>query len=260
MSQKTARKQRAAGRAQPPPRRPTTQGTLSGIPRSWLYGGLAAVVIAVVLVLVLASQLGGEEAEAPTAIDGTEATAMLDGIPQDGTSLGSPDAPVVLYEFADLQCPYCQQWDRNVLPVLIQDYVRSGQLRIVFQGLAFIGPDSEKALRSALAAGEQDRLWHVVDLLYRHQGGENDGWVTDELVAGIGAAVPGLDGEQMVEDGDSDAVASGMSSAAAQADSFGINSTPSFLVGANGGELDVLDVGSLEPEPYVEAIDRLLGQ
>jgi protein-disulfide isomerase len=60
-----------------------------------------------------------------------------------------------------------------VLPVLIHDYVREGKLRIVFRGLTFIGPDSEKALRAALAAGEQNRLWHVVDLFYRHQGPEN---------------------------------------------------------------------------------------
>jgi protein-disulfide isomerase len=217
------------------------------------------VVVAIVAALVLASQLGGEEAEPPAALDGTETTAMFDGIPQDGTSLGSPDAPVVLHEFADLQCPFCQQWDRNVLPVLIEEYVRSGQLRIVFEGLAFIGPDSGRALRTALAAGEQDRLWHTVDLFYRHQGGENDGWVTDELIAGIGAVVPGLDGEQMVADSDSDAVSEGIASAAAQAERFGIQGTPSFLIGVNGGELEALDVASLEPEAFIEAIDRALG-
>jgi predicted DsbA family dithiol-disulfide isomerase len=83
--------------------------------------------------------------------------------------------------------------------------------------------------------------------------------VTDELIAGIGAAVPGLDGGQMVDDSDSDAVAEEMGSSASLAEGFGINSTPSFLIGVNGGELEVLDVGSLEPEPYIEAIDRALG-
>jgi len=259
MSQKTARKQRAVQKASPP-RRPTTQGLLSGIPRSWLYGGLALVVVAIVVALVLASQLGGGEEAPPAAIDSTDTSAMLDGIPQEGTSLGSPDAPVVLYEFADLQCPYCRQWDRNVLPVLIEDYVRSGRLRIVFQGLAFIGPDSETALRTALAAGQQDRLWHVVDLFYRHQGGENDGWVTEELVGGIGAAVPGLDTARILDDRGSGAVDDEIAASGRMAESFGINGTPSFLISVNGGEPEVLDVGSLEPGPYREAIDQALGQ
>ena len=167
---------------------------------------------------------------------------------------------MVLYEFADLQCPFCQQWDRNVLPVLIDDYVRSGQLRIVFQGLAFIGPDSEKALRTVLAAGEQNRLWHVTDLFYRHQGGENDGWVTDELIDAIGAAVPGLDGDRVVADPHSGVVADGIASAADLAGSSGIASTPSFLIEADGGRPERLEIDSLEPEPFRAAIDSALGK
>ena len=40
--------------------------------------------------------------------------------------------------------------------------------------MAFLGPESETGLRG-LAAGQQDKLWHVVDLLYRNQGHENSG-------------------------------------------------------------------------------------
>ena len=62
--------------------------------------------------------------------------------------------------------------------MLLQEYVQSGKLRIVFRGLAFIGSDSDKALRTAIAAGEDDHLWDVVHGLYAGQGVENAGWVT----------------------------------------------------------------------------------
>jgi len=45
--------------------------------------------------------------------------------------------------------------------------------------MAFLGPESEKGLAAALAAGRQDKLWHVVDLLYANQGPENGGWIND---------------------------------------------------------------------------------
>ena len=85
---------------------------------------------------------------------------------------------MTLVEYADLQCPYCAQWSRETLPVLVDEYVATGKLRIVFHGLAFIGADSDKALRTAIAAGQDDHLWDVVHGLYASQGAENSGWVT----------------------------------------------------------------------------------
>ncbi len=136
------------------------------------------------------------------------------GIEQQGIALGSPDAPVTLVEYADLQCPYCAQWSRETLPVLLQEYVASGKLRIVFHGLAFIGSDSDKALRTAIAAGEHDHLWDVVHGLYAGQGAENAGWVTDELVSEIAAGVPGLDGATLLSARWEDTVDSEMKHAA----------------------------------------------
>src|SRR5207249_2191796 len=104
---------------------------------------------------------------------------LLSGIPQHGNALGSPKAGVTLIEYADLQCPYCGEFARNALPSLIQDYVRTGKVRLVFRGLAFVGPESDAALRASFAAGRQDRLWSFVHLLYTNQGAENSGWVTD---------------------------------------------------------------------------------
>ena len=68
----------------------------------------------------------------------------------------------------------------------LDEYVASGKVRVVFRGLAFLGPDSDKAFRAALAAAEQDGLWNVVHGLFTSQGAENSGWVTDGLLRSLG--------------------------------------------------------------------------
>ncbi len=57
-----------------------------------------------------------------------------------------------------------------------------GRSNTEFRGYPFIGDDSLKAQRFVLAAGLQDRLWNLQEALYRNQGAENSGWVTDDLI------------------------------------------------------------------------------
>jgi protein-disulfide isomerase len=191
---------------------------------------------------------------------GASNPTLLAGIQQQGTALGSPTAPVTLVEYADLQCPYCAEWTREALPTLITDYVRTGKLRIVFHGMAFIGPDSDKALRTALAAGQDDHLWDVVHGLYENQGAENAGWVTDELATQIAAGVPGLDAGKLLDARWENGVDSELARAAAAARAAGVHSTPAFGIGATGGRLQLLEITSLGPEGIVPAIEEVLAR
>ncbi len=175
-------------------------------------------------------------------------------------ALGSPDAPVTLVEYADLQCPYCAQWSRETLPVLVHEYVASGKLRIVFHGLAFIGSDSDKALRTAIAAGQDNHLWDLVHGLYAGQGAENAGWVTDGLVSEIAAGVPGLDGEKLLSARWEDTVDAEMKHAADAATRAGVHSTPAFQIGPTGGRLELVEVSSLGPTASVPAIEAVLAR
>ena len=222
-------------------------------------GGAAAVIVVALVVGSVMSR--GESEPASVAIGGAAETgALLEGISQEGIVLGSPNAPVTLVEYADLQCPFCAEWGRDTFPVIVADYVRTGDVRLVFRGLAFIGPESEDALRSALAAGRQRKLWNVVELLFENQAGENEGWVTDELLRGIGRAVPGLDAERMLAEQDVSSVNREMRAAERSARAAGIQATPSFALGPTGGKLEVLEVSSLDPSAFRPALDALLGR
>jgi protein-disulfide isomerase len=184
--------------------------------------------------------------------------SVLSGVEQHGVALGSPEAPVTLVEYADLQCPYCAQWARETLPVLVDEYVETGKLRIVFHGLAFIGPDSDKALRTAIVAGRDNHLWDLVHGLYASQGAENSGWVTDGLVGGIVSTVPGLDSDTLLSARWGSSVEPELRRAAAAAERAGAHGTPAFQVGPTGGRLELVEISSLGPDGIRPAIDAVL--
>lgn len=207
---------------------------------------------------LVAASCGGSRAPAAQMKDVSQVAHLLAGIPQHGTALGSPRAPVTLVEFADLQCPYCGEWARSALPTVIRRYVRPGRVRIEFAGLAFVGPDSVTALRTALAAGRQNRFWNVLELLYDNQGTENSGWVTGSLLESVGQAVPGLDVARMLDDRSSSPVDSALDAATALANTAGVKSTPSFAVARRGGPLQLVEVKSLDAAGITPALDAAL--
>ena len=224
------------------------------------FVAVLAVALALAGILILASQIsakGTGTAGAPSV--GREAeTSPFAGIPQRGRMLGSSRAPVTLIEYADLQCPYCGVWARETLPVLVDRYVRTGKLRLVFNGLAFVGRDSDTALRSAVVAGRHNRLWDVVHAFYERQGTENTGWVTDDLIREIGDRAPGLEGDELLAERWDDSVDRELRRAAAAAQTAGVNSTPSFQIGPTGGQLRLVQVTSLGPEGIKPAIEAAL--
>jgi protein-disulfide isomerase len=85
----------------------------------------------------------------------------------DDAFIGPVDAPVVLIEFSDFQCPYCTRLS-TTLKELIATYPT--QLKVVFkhQPLAF-HEAARPAAMAALAAHAQGKFWAYHDLLFENQ-------------------------------------------------------------------------------------------
>ena len=115
------------------------------------------------------------------------------GIPQDGMTLGSPDAPVTIVEYADYQCPWCGVFAREDLPQIIDDYVRAGQVQFEFRDHPFLGtseltsPDNEsvQAAVAASCANDQSMFWEYNHALFENQDGENNGGFSQERLREI---------------------------------------------------------------------------
>ena len=203
---------------------------------------------------------GSTTAPAPGfKVSGGAATAKLfAGITQNKNVLGNPKAPVTMVEFADLQCPFCRDYALAALPTIIRDYVRPGKVKLVFAGIAFIGPDSETALRATYAAALQNRLWNFLDLLYRNQGAENSGWVTDPLLRAVAQAIPGVDVGTLLSARQSTEVDNALLATQQQASNARVTSTPSFFAGPTGGTLNRINLTSLTPSAFRPTLDALL--
>jgi protein-disulfide isomerase len=229
--------------------------------RLWLLGG--AVLLAAVIVIAIALASGGDDSpevrSGETIAGQIEANERFAGIPQDGITVGDPRAPVTFVEFADLQCPFCAQYTAQVMPAVV-DYVRNGDVRMVFHNVAFLGTDSARGAQMAAAAGRQDKLWEFVEIFYANQGAENSGYVTDEFLRRVAAGVRGLDVEQAMEDRGLPEVQSQLDEAQTEWQTAGFTGTPSFLIGPTGGTLEALEINSFDPGEFTAAIDRALAQ
>ena len=236
---------------------------------SWLTSRRLLAVVAVgtiVLagILIGVSVAGSDGSSAPATVKGATATELLlQGIPQHGLVLGSPKAPVTLVEYGDLQCPICREFATATLPTIIRDYVRTGKVQLEFRGLAFIGQDSEKALEAVTAAAAQNKSWNMIDLLYRNQGQENSGWVTDSTLRAAAAAIPGLSVPGWLGDRGTAAtkakIAAMRSQAVALMGASGIR-TPTFEAGRAGQPLQYLPITSLDAGAFTPTLDQLLAQ
>lgn len=215
-----------------------------------ILGGVVIAAVVVVVAVVLIAGGGGSEPTTTTkageSVPNQSAIAeQLGGIPQDGITLGKADAPITIVEYGDLQCPVCAEFSRSVLPGVINDYVRTGKARLQFRNLTFLGPDSERMAHFAAAAGDQDKLWNVIELIYANQGEENTGYADDEFLRTIGSGVRGLDVEAAMNGREADAVGAALAEADQMAQASGVTGTPTIQIGRSGGGLTTIQPGDL---------------
>lgn len=202
---------------------------------------LGAVAVAAVLASVVIAG-GGSGTSTKT----TSETSALKGIAQSGLTLGSPKAPVTIVEFADLQCPFCAAYARDVLPGVIDRHVRTGRLRLELQVLAFLGEDSLRGGAMAAAAARQDRLWPFADAFYRSQGQENSGYATDDFLRRTAEATPGLDVERAFGDRDDPRVLDLLGEAERAAGALGTDHTPAFYLRSGDGPARPIEPDELD--------------
>lgn len=201
--------------------RPTVRGGRRNLVLAFAVGVVAAIaLIAVAQVL--------NKRNAPDVVENP--VVSLSGIPQNGLVLGDPSAKVTLIEYADQQCPGCRFYTLNFFPTLVKEYVRPGKVAMRYHGFPFISSDSAKALRFLLAASLQNRLWQLQEALYRHQGVERSGWITDDLIRQLASEIPGLKVNRLFTDAASQTISKRADEQRSSAEAAGIPSTPAFFV------------------------------
>jgi protein-export membrane protein SecD len=157
-------------------------------------------------------------------------------IPSSGPALGDPNAPVTLDVWADFRCTACFNFAMTTQPRLIENYVRSGKLRIVHHDFIVIDSyqpgvtESRDAAGAARCAADQGKYWTFADWLYANQSPfEQPGAFTLDRLVEIGRQA-GLDMttfEPCVRNGAHTAEVQAESSAAPS----DLTGTPGFYIG-----------------------------
>ena len=200
-------------------------------PLTPLYLLLGLIVVAGAGVLFTQMRKGGEAARAP--IEVAISPAELQRLP--GMSIGRPDAPLTILEFADFQCPGCQGWATFMEPLIKERLVNTGRARYVFYDFPLaMHANGFIASRAGRCANEQGKFWEYHAALFQNQGK----WAFEEdpvpLYLEYATAV-GADKGRFEECIRSERFAKEVSESVKLGESLGVGGTPTIFV--NGQRL-----------------------
>jgi protein-disulfide isomerase len=199
-------------------------------------GVFLAVIIVVVVIVVTGGSSSDKGGDPSNFVEKDHVEKLLSGIPQNATVLGDPKAPVKLYEYGDLQCPVCKEYSEKILPKIIENQVKKGEVSITYRDFIIIGPQSIPAGEAAAAAGAQGKGWSFIETWYRNQGEENSGYATDEFIEAMAkyVGVPNL--SKWKEEWQSKKYKKHIEDTTEQAEKIGFSGTPSFSIEGPGSE------------------------
>ncbi|MCO5216427.1 MAG: DsbA family protein [Thermomicrobiales bacterium] len=236
-----------------------------------IIGGVViALVVVVIAIFINRPSADGIQidysgiAQAPSTVIATQGTPAPTLDPANplgfatGFSVGDVDAPVTMHIFTDFQCHYCLDWHNNQLPHLVEDFVRTGQVRLVFHDYPFLGSDSSiadpndltielrdpnnessQAAQAAMCAGEQDKFFEYGDKLWGNYGGIQQGYFKRANLNRFASDL-GLNMDQFNECMDTQRYVPALAESRQQAAAQGISSTPMFILDNGSGDLNVV--------------------
>jgi protein-disulfide isomerase len=182
----------------------------------------AALRVTLAAALIAAASLGSHVALAQGAdADPLSRDAVLNdaAIP----AAGNPAGDITIVEYSDYQCPYC----KKVHPVLAKLAKDDGKIRLVFKNWPIFGPVSINAARLAMAAQYQGKYGEAHDALMAATGKLTDARVP-ELLAQAGIDTARLDADFKAN---ATVIDDALKRNGAQAQAFGFQGTPAFIVG-----------------------------
>ena len=172
--------------------------------------------------------------------------------------IGSPTAPATVAVWFDYQCPFCKQFEQTITPQLIENYVKPGKIKIVFKDFQFLGEDSVTASLFAHAVWElyPDSFhdWFKAVMDAQDEEGDKGFGDLESIVTVTKDKVPAIDTAKITAlmDSKKAAFTEQMNASRAEGSAFGINGTPSVIVG------NKLLSGAVPYATIAQAIDEAL--
>ncbi len=144
------------------------------------------------------------------------------------TSMGDPNAPVVIEEYSDYLCTFCQQFTQETEPQIIQQYISTGQVYFIYRNFIRT-PDSEAPAGASLCAADQGMFWEYHDILFANQSGHGPEAYTARRLEAYADTI-GLNLTQFNECVGSKQYQEELQAFHVQAVNLGVDSTPTFFI------------------------------
>lgn len=199
----------------------------------WSYVALVGIIGVVVVVAYFIFFSGGAAAEVEPwedikAIDGEDPTMVS----ADASANETDDMVEVIY-YGDFACPNCVNFERNVFERLKNEYVATGDVKFVFRPVDFLAqqdPDSRRAALGAVAVWENnpDAYWTWHRTMFANYDARAN-WATPSQIGNM-ASEAGADGDTIAQSVEQSEFAAEIQAHRSQAQSAGIQGTPSFIV------------------------------
>jgi protein-disulfide isomerase len=181
---------------------------------------------------------------------------------------GEATAPVAIIEYADIECPFCRHFERDIYPRVFDDYIKTGKARLYYRDMPL--PFHEHAVpaaRAAHCAGEQGKFWEMHDSLFTDKipipdpNGRSSGLATSDIDER--AAKLGLDTVKLGACIASARFADVIKHSSEEAAKMNIEGTPTFVIGTIGPNGNIVSVkktivGAQPFGAFKAAIDPLL--
>ena len=145
----------------------------------------------------------------------------------EGHTLGRSDAPIVMVEFTDLQCPFCSRFARTTFEEIRKAYIDTQKVRFITRDFPIpqLHPHAQIAARSSRCAEEQGKYWEMRTALVQNADKLSPAFITE-----TGAGLK-LEGKAFQACLDSTRFQSEIQKDIDVAGSVGITGTPSFVIG-----------------------------
>lgn len=167
--------------------------------------------------------------------------------------LGDPSAPVRMTIFSDFQCHFCKKFSMEIKPLIIEEYVKTGKVKMIFRDFAFLSKESDWAAEAAHCANEEDRYWDYIEKLHAVQQGHDASAFNRDILKKL-AQDSGLNMDQFNQCFDSSKYAQKVKNSFEEGVKMGVKGTPTVFV--NNQIID----GFHPLDDYKETIERELKQ
>lgn len=142
---------------------------------------------------------------------------------------GNPKAKVVLTEYGDFQCPACKSYHENVMRPLLNEM--GDEIYFVYRyfPLVNIHRNAQISAQAGYAAYKQGKFWEMYDALYENQTDWAEGTDARSVFVNYAQKI-GLDTNKFLKDMESSEAKKFVDDSVADANSIGLQSTPSFFI------------------------------